>query len=135
MSSTSSAAATARLDRILADAKRDKEMGYRDKALKMYPHVCGRCAREILGKVLEQMFGDFVFQADWHMAHALDAADQGEVDAAVSYQACGLQRRHETGRACHHRAVRRNRWIEAGIENQFTADVGYRGIGDYLAPC
>lgn len=36
MSSTSSAAATARLDRILADAKRDKEMGYRDKALKMY---------------------------------------------------------------------------------------------------
>lgn len=46
MSSTSDA--TARLDRILADAKRDKEMGYRDKALKMYPHVCGRCAASSL---------------------------------------------------------------------------------------
>jgi hypothetical protein len=41
MSSTS--AATARLDRILADAKRDKEMGYRDKALKMYP-TCAAAA-------------------------------------------------------------------------------------------
>ncbi|MCY4125150.1 MAG: HNH nuclease family protein, partial [Pseudomonas sp.] len=27
---SSTSAATARLDRILADAKRDKEMGYRD---------------------------------------------------------------------------------------------------------
>ena len=55
MSSTSSAAATARLDRILADAKRDKEMGYRDKALRMYPHVCGRCAREFAGKRLSEL--------------------------------------------------------------------------------
>ncbi|WJN48904.1 YajD family HNH nuclease [Pseudomonas asiatica] len=55
MSSTSSAAATARLDRILADAKRDKEMGYRDKALKMYPHVCGRCARAFSGKRLSEL--------------------------------------------------------------------------------
>uniref|UniRef100_A0A653EA16 Restriction endonuclease n=1 Tax=Pseudomonas marincola TaxID=437900 RepID=A0A653EA16_9PSED len=36
---------TAKLDRILADAQRSREAGYRDKALKMYPHVCGRCAR------------------------------------------------------------------------------------------
>lgn len=53
MSSTSDA--TARLDRILADAKRDKEMGYRDKALKMYPHVCGRCTREFSGKRLSEL--------------------------------------------------------------------------------
>ncbi len=55
MSSASTSAATARLDRILADAKRDKEMGYRDKALKMYPHVCGRCAREFAGKRLSEL--------------------------------------------------------------------------------
>ena len=55
MSSASTSAATARLDRILADAKRDKEMGYRDKALKMYPHVCGRCAREFSGKRLSEL--------------------------------------------------------------------------------
>ena len=52
MTQSSSAAATARLDRILADAKRDDERGYRQKALRMYPHVCGRCAREFSGKRL-----------------------------------------------------------------------------------
>ena len=41
--------------RILADAQRDREMGYRDKALKMYPHVCGRCAREFAGKRLSEL--------------------------------------------------------------------------------
>lgn len=44
MSSSTPPSNTAKLDRILADAQRDREMGYRDKALKMYPHVCGRCA-------------------------------------------------------------------------------------------
>lgn len=55
MSSATPSSATARLDRILADAKRDREMGYRDKALKMYPHVCGRCAREFSGKRLSEL--------------------------------------------------------------------------------
>ena len=32
-----------------------REMGYRDKALKMYPHVCGRCAREFAGKRLSEL--------------------------------------------------------------------------------
>ncbi len=37
-----------RLDKIVADARRNAElrgMGYREQALKLYPHVCGRCAR------------------------------------------------------------------------------------------
>ena len=46
---------TSKLDRILADAQRDREMGYRDKALRMYPHVCGRCAREFSGKRLSEL--------------------------------------------------------------------------------
>ena len=39
----------AKLDRIVADARRaaeQRELGYRERALKMYPWVCGRCARE-----------------------------------------------------------------------------------------
>jgi 5-methylcytosine-specific restriction endonuclease McrA len=39
---------TARLDRIVADARRareSREQGYRERALKLYPWVCGRCAR------------------------------------------------------------------------------------------
>ena len=38
-----------RLDQIVADAQRSRtqrEQGYREKALKMYPWVCGRCQRE-----------------------------------------------------------------------------------------
>ena len=38
-----------RLDRIVAEANRsaaEREKGYREKALKMYPWVCGRCSRE-----------------------------------------------------------------------------------------
>jgi 5-methylcytosine-specific restriction endonuclease McrA len=40
---------TAKLDRIVADARRNRdlrEQGYREQALKLYPWVCGRCARE-----------------------------------------------------------------------------------------
>jgi len=38
-----------RLDRVVAEARRattEREKGYRAKALKMYPWICGRCARE-----------------------------------------------------------------------------------------
>jgi hypothetical protein len=37
-----------RLDRIVSEAHRardQRELGYRERALKMYPHVCGRCGR------------------------------------------------------------------------------------------
>jgi hypothetical protein len=37
------------LDRHVAQARRDAEQraqGYRERALKMYPWICGRCARE-----------------------------------------------------------------------------------------
>ncbi len=40
---------TAKLDRIVADARRNAEqrdLGYREQALKMYPWICGRCQRE-----------------------------------------------------------------------------------------
>ena len=39
----------AKLDQIVADAHRSKaerEKGYREQALKLYPWICGRCARE-----------------------------------------------------------------------------------------
>ena len=39
---------SARLDRIVAEARRaadSRALTYRDRALKIYPWVCGRCAR------------------------------------------------------------------------------------------
>jgi len=38
-----------RLDQVVAAARRNmdqRERGYREQALKLYPWVCGRCARE-----------------------------------------------------------------------------------------
>ena len=38
-----------RLDRVVAEARRSRERrekGYREQALKLYPWVCGRCARQ-----------------------------------------------------------------------------------------
>src|SRR3546814_16245374 len=48
----------ARLDRIVAQARRDAEQrdkGYRERALKMYPWICGRCAREFTRANLQEL--------------------------------------------------------------------------------
>jgi 5-methylcytosine-specific restriction endonuclease McrA len=47
-----------RLDRIVAQARRDREereKGYREQALKLYPWVCGRCAREFSRENLREL--------------------------------------------------------------------------------
>jgi len=38
-----------------AQAYQQQEQGYRDKALKMYPWVCGRCAREFVYSNLREL--------------------------------------------------------------------------------
>ena len=46
------------MDRIVADARRSRhqrEKGYREKALKLFPWVCGRCGREFEGKRLREL--------------------------------------------------------------------------------
>lgn len=47
-----------RLDRVVAEARRNREQrerGYREKALKMYPWVCGRCGREFTRENLREL--------------------------------------------------------------------------------
>ncbi len=47
-----------KLDRIVANARREAEQrghGYRERALKMYPWVCGRCAREFTRANLSEL--------------------------------------------------------------------------------
>lgn len=49
MATKKSAPGTAKLDEAVAEAQRNRarrEQGYREKALRMYPWICGRCARE-----------------------------------------------------------------------------------------
>jgi len=47
-----------KLDDIVAEARRNREQreqGYREKALKMYPWICGRCSREFTRANLHEL--------------------------------------------------------------------------------
>jgi 5-methylcytosine-specific restriction endonuclease McrA len=47
-----------KLDRLVAEARRARELrdqGYRAQALKLYPYVCGRCARAFEGPNLRML--------------------------------------------------------------------------------
>ena len=47
-----------RLDRIVAEARRQaalREQDYRARALRMYPWICGRCAREFSRENLREL--------------------------------------------------------------------------------
>jgi 5-methylcytosine-specific restriction endonuclease McrA len=45
-------------DRIVAEMRKAEQLrqaGYREQALKLFPHVCGRCTREFEGKKLREL--------------------------------------------------------------------------------
>ncbi len=47
-----------RLDRVVADARRrsdEREATYRERALKLFPWICGRCGREFAGARLREL--------------------------------------------------------------------------------
>lgn len=47
-----------KLDQIVANARREqdeREKGYREQALKMYPWICGRCQREFTRANLSEL--------------------------------------------------------------------------------
>lgn len=47
-----------KLSKAVAEARRAstlREQTYREQALKMYPHICGRCGREFSGKNLREL--------------------------------------------------------------------------------
>lgn len=48
----------ARLDRVVAEARRlsdAREATYRERALKLFPWICGRCGREFAGARLREL--------------------------------------------------------------------------------
>lgn len=54
----SSETSSDKLDRVVAQARSDaekREKGYRERALKMYPWVCGRCSREFSRENLSEL--------------------------------------------------------------------------------
>jgi hypothetical protein len=58
MSSNKSQQDADRQDQIITEARRSRELrekDYRERALKMYPHICARCGREFSGKKLREL--------------------------------------------------------------------------------
>ena len=50
--------ASSKMDQMIAEARRKRELreqDYREQALKIYPWVCGRCAREFTRTTLQQL--------------------------------------------------------------------------------
>jgi 5-methylcytosine-specific restriction endonuclease McrA len=48
----------AHTDRMIAEAirgRQQREQGYRERALKLYPWICGRCGREFTRENLQQL--------------------------------------------------------------------------------
>ena len=47
-----------KLNKLVSDTRRareQREQGYREQALKLYPHICGRCSREFTHKNLHEL--------------------------------------------------------------------------------
>jgi 5-methylcytosine-specific restriction endonuclease McrA len=58
MRSKRSRTGTGKLDQIIAEARRNRNhrlTAYRDRALKIFPHICARCGREFAGKRLSEL--------------------------------------------------------------------------------
>ena len=58
MASSSDENRSAKLDKVVAEARKqraEREKGYREQALKLYPWVCGRCSREFTNINLREL--------------------------------------------------------------------------------
>ena len=58
MKPTKTDADRSRLDRIVAEARKqrdERERGYRERALKLFPWVCARCGREFTGANVQEL--------------------------------------------------------------------------------
>jgi 5-methylcytosine-specific restriction endonuclease McrA len=52
------AAETEQHEQIVAEMRKEeqkRQAGYREQALKLFPHICGRCTREFEGKKLREL--------------------------------------------------------------------------------
>jgi len=58
MSANDTAGGSTKADRVIAEAIRarnERELGYRERALKLFPWVCARCGREFTSKTVHQL--------------------------------------------------------------------------------
>src|SRR5574341_630077 len=76
-------------ERLIAEARRARELreqGYREHAMKLYPHVCARCSREFSGKKLREL--TVHHKDNNHQKYAMEgtAAPESEKEAPATYK-------------------------------------------------
>jgi len=117
-----------RLDRIVLDARKareTRESGYRERALKIYPWICGRCAREFSPTNLRELTvhhrdhnhdNNPVDGSNWELlcVYCHDNEHQKQIEADRGYNGVGGVR---TGGASHSPFADLKSLLKAGGKN------------------
>jgi len=84
----------------------ERAQGYREQALKLFPHVCGRCGRSFEGKNLRDLtvhhkdnnhFNNPPDGSNWELLCAYCHVDEHQKSAASGYHGAGSRDAHSDG--------------------------------------
>ncbi len=98
--------------------EQDRQAGYREQALKLFPHVCGRCTREFSGKNLRELT----------VHHKDHNHDNNPADGSNWELLCLYCHDHE-----HTRAVQEDRTsVDSSASGPSMAHSPFAGLGERL---
>lgn len=120
---------TNKLDRVVADARKasdERASGYRDQALKLYPWVCGRCARGFTRENLRELT---VHHKD--MDHDNNPSDGSNWELLCVYCHDNEHQKYEEHLASLAGGQRRTQGGVSGTANQTTHNP-FEGLADLL---
>jgi hypothetical protein len=112
--------AGSKLDQVVAEARRardEREKGYREQALKLYPWICGRCGREFALRNLQELT----------VHHKNHNHDDNPSDGSNWELLCLYCHDEE-----HARQVRLNKTSATGPENQGSTFKAFADLGALL---
>jgi hypothetical protein len=115
-----------RLDRVVAEARQARERreaGYREQALKLYPWVCGRCARTFTRESLHELT---VHHKD--MDHDNNPPDGSNWELLCLYCHDNEHQKYEE----HMAAVAAGRTDTAAASSSVTTHKAFAGLADLL---
>ncbi len=110
---------------IIANARRAQAVradGYRERALAIFTHVCGRCGRAFAGKDLRELT---VHHKDNN--HDNNPPDGSNWELLCRY--CHDDEHQKSMHSGYHTAGTRERYVEEELENR-----PFAGLGDLLKP-
>jgi hypothetical protein len=117
---------SAKLDRVVADARKasdERAAGYREQALKLYPWVCGRCARTFTRENLRELT---VHHKD--MNHDNNPPDGSNWELLCVYCHDNEHQKYEE----HLAALAGGRVAKPGVAGKQTTHNPFEGLADLL---